>query len=196
MIKRIIFSTLPVVSISLFGCGATLPGYNSGLSYEDVAAKRTPLFERVEGWSLQPACTNLIGHLMYDYRHVYSEENSILVAPLLKYTDYDVRGNHGTMTYRRGKNAVYSYTFYKDINSNLLIEDNSYKENDSTKNPKNAYCAFCTDDGFTDFALKTHTFIAAEIKKNNKNKTCDDFQEFLGNEEKNYTSEFYEISSK
>jgi len=57
--------------------------------------------------------------LMYDYRHVYREENSILVAPLLKYTDYDIRGNHGTMTYRRGKNAVYSYTFYKDINSNL-----------------------------------------------------------------------------
>ena len=191
MIKNAIFLTILAMSISLFGCGATIPGYNSGLGYEDVANKYHPLWERVEGWTMQSACTNLIGHLMYDYRHVYARENGILVAPLLKFTDYQIRPNHGTMTYRRGKNAVYSYSFYNDINLNLLIEDNSFKEGDRTKNPKNAYCALCTDDGFTDFALKTHKFIAEEIKKHNKNKTCDDFQEFLGSEERDYTTEFY-----
>ncbi|MDW5286355.1 hypothetical protein R6Y90_15430 [Alteromonas macleodii] len=166
--KIIQYSLITVGLLS--GCQSTsLVPYDSDAAYQEVANASVPITlinddDRV-------CAMGAIFYLMQDYMPIWQKE--VFGGGIIKRDVYYSLDGMGFS----GKNAYYKYGFHIDENSNLVIKNQSKKENDRSPNPspKDAYCMLCTDGGFTDFALMTHQYVGAELNKIFEKEKCSNY---------------------
>jgi len=182
-LHKIAFSVLGSVLLAalLGGCQSTqLASYDSDAGYEEVDDAKIPIIQANddEKWCKSGA----IPHLMKDYMPIWGEK-VFGSGSIQNGTSYSLkRERFGINVYYMeflGVNAKYKYGFYIARDGNLYISNQSKYENNRNPNPspKDAYCMFCTDGGFTDYALKAHQYVGAELNKLLKEGKCTDYYE-------------------